>query len=119
MLDQWILKLTHRLWNRQISRILCRAREENIIDYEQLHVMLAAFDPTQKHIVYGDRVQHGFNGPRGVLSRDQVIPSGVYWSPSGSNFYSYNTRRGMGNEFFATWNSRKHEFPQWDGSGQK
>lgn len=48
-----ILKLTHRLWNRQISRILCRAYEERVINSEQLHVLAAAFDPTQQHAVYG------------------------------------------------------------------
>lgn len=48
-----ILKLTHRLWNREISRILCIAYSERIINSEQLHVLSAAFDPTQKHLVYG------------------------------------------------------------------
>jgi len=64
----FILKLTHRLWNRQISRILCRACEERLISEEQLHQLTAAFDPTQRHIVYGSRVQKGFQ--RGVFGKD-------------------------------------------------
>ena len=68
MLERLVLRLTHRLWNRQISRILCRAREDGVINSDQLHALTAAFDPTQRHIVYGDRVAHGFKGPRGVLS---------------------------------------------------
>lgn len=67
-----ILRLTHRLWNRQISRILCRAYEERLISSEQLHQLTAAFDPTQRHIVYGNRVKHGFKGTRGVLSSEKV-----------------------------------------------
>ena len=55
-----VLRLTHRLWNRQISRILCRAYEQGIINSKQLHLLAAAFDPTQDHIVYGPRVPHGF-----------------------------------------------------------
>ncbi len=46
------LRLTHRLWNRQISRILCQAYSERVINSEQLHELLAKFDPTQKHEVY-------------------------------------------------------------------
>lgn len=47
-----ILKLTHRLWNRQISRILCRAYSDRVINSEQLHILASKFDPTQKHSVY-------------------------------------------------------------------
>lgn len=47
-----VLSATHRLWNRQISRILCRAYGERIINSEQLHVLASYFDPTQKHRVY-------------------------------------------------------------------
>ena len=72
MFGTFILKMTHRLWNRQISRILCRAYEERLINSEQLHQLSAAFDPTQRHIVYGFRVSHGFCGPRGVLASDPV-----------------------------------------------
>lgn len=68
MLKALILKWTHRLWNRQIARILCRAHEERLITSEQLHQLLAAFDPTQNHIVYGPRVLCGFKGKGGVLS---------------------------------------------------
>jgi hypothetical protein len=67
MLRTLILKLTHRTWNRQISRILCRACGERLITSEQLHILSAAFDPTQNHIVYGPRVPYGFKGKRGVL----------------------------------------------------
>ena len=72
MLQTLILKLTHKLWNRQISRILCRAYGERIISSEQLHQLTAAFDPTQKHIVYGSRVGYGLKGTRGVLSREKA-----------------------------------------------
>ena len=56
----FVLKLTHRLWNRQISRILCRAYEDRVIDSKQMHELTAAFDPTQEHQVYGSRAQCGF-----------------------------------------------------------
>lgn len=52
MLTKWILKLTHRIWNRRISAILCRAYDSRIINSEQLHILAAEFDPTQKHSVY-------------------------------------------------------------------
>jgi hypothetical protein len=51
-MKQLILKITHRMWNREISRILCRAYEKQIINSYQLHELLAKFDPTQKHEVY-------------------------------------------------------------------
>lgn len=47
-----ILKLTHRLWNRRISALLCRAYSRRIISSRQLHELTALFDPTQKHEVY-------------------------------------------------------------------
>ena len=72
MLERLVLRLTHKLWNRQISRILCRAKEDGVISGEQMHDLASAFDPTQLHIVYGDRVPHGFKGPRGVLSAKKV-----------------------------------------------
>ncbi len=56
-----ILRLTHRLWNRQISRILCRAYGANIINSRQMHILAAAFDPTQAHHVYGPNVVRGFD----------------------------------------------------------
>ena len=55
-----ILRLTHRLWNKQISRILCRAYEDRVIDSKQMHILASAFDPTQDHHVYGVRSQRGF-----------------------------------------------------------
>lgn len=51
-MKKMLLKWTHRLWNRQISRILCRAYEDRIINSHQLHELAAKFDPTQKHSVY-------------------------------------------------------------------
>lgn len=51
MFRRLILKLTHRLWNREISRILCRAYENREINSEQLHILAAKFDPTQEHEV--------------------------------------------------------------------
>lgn len=47
-----ILKLTHRIWNRRISALLCRAYSNGIIDSYQLHNLTALFDPTQNHQVY-------------------------------------------------------------------
>lgn len=52
MLNRLILKLTHRLWNRRISAILCRAYSARVINSEQLHVLASKFDPTQRHEVY-------------------------------------------------------------------
>ena len=51
MLQQLIRRLTHRIWNREIARLLCRAQQENTIDSRQLHTLAAMFDPTQKHQV--------------------------------------------------------------------
>ncbi len=47
-----ILKITHRLWNRQIARILGRAYSDGVINSRQLHELHAKFDPTQRHAVY-------------------------------------------------------------------
>lgn len=47
-----ILKLTHCVWNRRISSLLCRAYEDRVIDSKQLHVLTLLFDPSQKHKVY-------------------------------------------------------------------
>lgn len=47
-----LLRLTHRIWNRRISAILCRAYGDRIINSEQLHELTAKFDPTQRHEVY-------------------------------------------------------------------
>lgn len=51
-LRRFVLRRTHRLWNRRISAILCRAYQKRVINSEQLHVLAAKFDPTQKHEVY-------------------------------------------------------------------
>jgi hypothetical protein len=51
-----VLKLTHRLWNRVIAALLCRACEKQVINSRQLHELAAMFDPTQKHQVYTVRV---------------------------------------------------------------
>mgnify|MGYP003587282125 CR=1 FL=1 len=51
-MTKMILKLTHHIWNREISRILCRAYEQRLITSQQLHLLTAKFDPTQKHEVY-------------------------------------------------------------------
>lgn len=52
MITKWILKLTHRMWNRRIAAILCRAHGNGIINSRQLHELTAKFDPTQMHEVY-------------------------------------------------------------------
>lgn len=46
-LTTMILRLTHRMWNRRISRILCHAYDKRIINSLQLHELTARFDPTQ------------------------------------------------------------------------
>lgn len=60
MLKNWILRMTHRLWNREISRILCRAYSDRVINSQQLHELTAAFDPTQRHMVHGEHRDAGF-----------------------------------------------------------
>ncbi len=47
-----ILKLTHKIWNREIARIICRCYSQNYISSQQMHEILSKFDPTQKHEVY-------------------------------------------------------------------
>ncbi len=48
MIRKIILKFTYRIWNREISRILCNAySSDKIINSEQLHKLTAKFDPTQ------------------------------------------------------------------------
>lgn len=47
-----VLKFTHRMWNRRISAILCRAYSDGVINSYQLHELAAKFDPTQNHVVY-------------------------------------------------------------------
>ena len=50
-MHKYILRWTHRLWNREISRILCRAHERGVVNSEQLHILTSYFDPTQRHEV--------------------------------------------------------------------
>ena len=54
MLD-WIKRkarrLTHRLWNAEIARIIGKAYREGKINSEQMHYLAARFDPTQAHDV--------------------------------------------------------------------
>ncbi len=47
-----VLRLTHRMWNRRVSAILCRAYGDRTINSAQLHILASKFDPTQKHEVY-------------------------------------------------------------------
>lgn len=54
-LKYMILKLTHRLWNREISRLLAYAYEKRVINSQQLHTLCSYFDPTQKHKVYREK----------------------------------------------------------------
>ena len=42
-----ILRLTHRIWSREISRLICYAYEKGQIDSRQLHVLMSWFDRTQ------------------------------------------------------------------------
>lgn len=51
-MEKLILKMTHRLWNRQISRLLCYAYCSGVITSYQLHELSSYFGPTQKHKVY-------------------------------------------------------------------
>lgn len=51
-LDKQMRKYTHRIWNREIARLLCRAYSNRVIDSEQLHELAAMFDPTNpKNVV--------------------------------------------------------------------
>jgi len=47
-----ILRLTHKMWNRRITAILCESYSRREIDSKQLHSLAAKFDPTQEHAVY-------------------------------------------------------------------
>lgn len=46
-----LLKLTHNIWNEEISKILCHAYSSGVINSNQLHQLTAMFDPTQQHKV--------------------------------------------------------------------
>lgn len=50
--EKFIIKITHHLWNRRISSLLCQAYEMGIINSEQMHILASWFDPTQNHKVY-------------------------------------------------------------------
>ena len=41
IIEDRIIRFTHRMWNRQISRIVCRAYNDRVINSEQLHTLLA------------------------------------------------------------------------------
>jgi hypothetical protein len=69
------------MWNRQISRILCRAKADGVINSKQLHEMAAAFDPTQKHKVYGEFKAVGFL-PRLLAIACMLIMLGCSHEPS-------------------------------------
>lgn len=47
------LKLTHRIWNREIVRILNRERQLGTITSRQWHELASRFDPTQSHCRVG------------------------------------------------------------------
>ena len=46
-----IRKVTHRIWNQEIARLLLLAHSRREIDSHQLHVLASMFDPTQEHEV--------------------------------------------------------------------
>jgi hypothetical protein len=48
-----LLKITHHMWNTEICRLLCLAKQEGIINSRQLYELAAWFDPTQRHRIYG------------------------------------------------------------------
>lgn len=53
IVEDRIIRLTHRIWGYRIGRIICRAYNDGVINSEQMHTLLAAFDRTQRHMVYG------------------------------------------------------------------
>jgi hypothetical protein len=46
-----ILRVTHRMWNTEVNRILCQAKQSGVINNAQLHELCARFDPSQNHMV--------------------------------------------------------------------
>lgn len=54
-----------------------------------------------------------------VLETEQVVPNGVYWNADSQNFYSEETRQGLGTAFYLTWRDRSSEFPSCDGFGNR
>lgn len=47
------------------------------------------------------------------------IPNGVYWNAHSQNFYSEETRQGLGTAFYLTWRDKSSEFPSRDGFGNR
>lgn len=74
-LRAFILRRTHRLWNREISRILCDAYNSRIINSEQLHILASAFDPSQSHLV-GSR--KGFTGRWTTATESSIVKNVSY-----------------------------------------
>ncbi len=58
--EEKVLEESHKIWNKRISRILCRAYGDGVINSEQLHILTSAFDPSQDHKVYGPNFNKGF-----------------------------------------------------------
>jgi hypothetical protein len=52
-----------------------------------------------------------------LIGVDRPIPNGVYWNAESANFYSRDSRAGMGMAFYLTWKPRSSEFPQCDQFG--
>jgi hypothetical protein len=48
-----VLWVTHRVWNREISRLICYAYEKGHINSAQMHILASWFDPTQPHCLVG------------------------------------------------------------------
>lgn len=51
-----------------------------------MHELAAAFDPTQRHIVYGERVPSGFKGTNGVIAQKHESKSFGYKCTHCGNF---------------------------------
>jgi len=54
-----ILRSTRRIWNTEISRLLCNSYNKGIISSNQLHELTSLFDPTQ-------------NRKEGIMNKDTV-----------------------------------------------
>lgn len=67
LIERCLLRLTHRIWNRKISRIICRAYNDRVINSRQMHILAAAFDPTQDHKVYGKFENTGFKPSKSLM----------------------------------------------------
>lgn len=51
------------------------------------------------------------SGPQGGMMVTLDIPKGVYWSQEALNFYSEESRLGMGVDFFDKWQHLRRFFP--------